>query len=255
MKNGLIRWIASIILLVILLPMVLYILMEMSKEYDVLTWLHDFLEVIPFKDLISGISGFISSMTMSLVLEEMNIDLLQMTENIENNWMVYNQINEWMMAVMAAILYTAIEKVVGFLTNSTNKGFLNKLANINFQILLSFIALGFNKFIFKFFESQLQILSGYARTIIVIVVLILVVGGGIWCAILLGKAILRLISLFVVNGGKIAWTCILCKAMLNIRVLGKDETFIICFCIIFTIWIVGSSLIIVLEKILDGKID
>ena len=255
MKNGLIRWIASITLLVMLLPMVLYVLMKLSGKYDVVVWLHDFLETVPFEDLISDVGGFISSIAISLVLEEMDIDLLQMAKNIASNWIVYNQINEWMMAIITAIIYTTIEKIVGFLINSTNKGLLNKFANINFQILLTFIALGFNNFVFEFFESQLQILSDYARIIVIIIVLILVVGGGIWCTILLGKAILQFIVLVIVNGGKIAWTCILCKAMLNIGALERDEMLIICVLLIFFIWLIGSGLIIMIEKVIDDAAD
>lgn len=255
MKNGLIRWIASITLLVMLLPMVLYVLMKLSGKYDVVVWLHDFLETVPFEDLISDVGGFISSIAISLVLEEMDIDLLQMAKNIASNWIVYNQINEWMMAIITAIIYTTIEKIVGFLINSTNKGLLNKFANINFQILLTFIALGFNNFVFEFFESQLQILSDYARIIVIVIVLILVVGGGIWCTILLGKAILQFIVLVIVNGGKIAWTCILCKAMLNIGALERDEMLIICVLLIFFIWLIGSGLIIMIEKVIDDAAD
>src|SRR5699024_12729663 len=84
MKNGLIRWIASITLLVMLLPMVLYILMKLSGEYNVVAWLHDFLETVPFEDLISDVGGFISSIAISLVLEEMDIDLLQMAKDIRS---------------------------------------------------------------------------------------------------------------------------------------------------------------------------
>ena len=255
MKNGLIRWIASITLLVMLLPMVLYILMKLSGEYNVVAWLHDFLETVPFEDLISDVGGFISSIAISLVLEEMDIDLLQMAKDIGSNWIVYNQINEWMMAIIAAIIYTAIEKIVGFLTNSTNKGLLNKFANINFQILLPFIALGFNNVVFQSFESQLQLLSDYARTIVLVIVYIQVAGRGIWCTILLGRAILQFIVLAIVNGGKIAWTCILCKAMLNIGALERDEMFIICVLLIFSIWLTGSGLIIMIEKVIDNAAD
>ncbi len=59
----------------------------------------------------------------------------------------------------------------------------------------------------------------------------------------------------IVNGGKIAWTCILCKAMLNIGALERDEMFIICVLLIFFIWLTGSGLIIMIEKVIDNAAD
>ena len=71
----------------------------------------------------------------------------------------------------------------------------------------------------------------------------------------MGKAILQFIVLVIVNGGKIAWTCILCKAMLNIGALERDEMLIICVLLIFFIWLIGSGLIIMIEKVIDDAAD